>query len=154
MTTDEFELHEVQTAHIRWHKNRPAVTATDALRQAGLRSGGALIYDPDTVDELGKLFAMADPTLETDGRSSTWVRSITREGDGNALVVSIPPEGLERLGYSLDDIKTATGDDRPQVTIHAGPGLVAFEKPPSETVALDRDRFTPDDELREENHDG
>lgn len=138
MADDDIPIREVQTATLRRHGSRSVkVSITEAIREAGLEDGGSFRFDPTAYDELGMVPAIG--RRETvDGRRSEnrLTRNIRKEGANNTLRLVIPEPVLETLGYDIDEVDW---EDPPEVTVWAGPELLAFDRPAARTVTVDRD---------------
>ena len=157
MTDDSFPITEIGTVPIRYHSSTYRVSITDAVERAGLEDGGAFIFDPDAIDELGGLLPALGTENKADGRRSKFGRSIAVEGNEQRRVfrIAIPPEALEELGYDLDEVRAADEEDNPLgITVHAGPELLAFERPSEQTISVDRDHFDEQAKPRTESADG
>ena len=133
------DIREVQTASLRREKsgeNTIIVSATQAIRAAGLEDGGSFRFDPSSVEEIGMLAAIGSEQ-SVDGRSERYARNIRQEGRyGETLRLVIPREALEEL----IDPDSIDWEDPPEVNVWAGDRLLAFElaKPEERTVEIDR----------------
>lgn len=133
--TEDVDIREVQIAPLRFDNNSVVIRASAAIEAAGLADGGSLRFDPAAVDELGLLPALGSPT-SADGRREPLTRSIQHKGAGQTLSVAIPPAALEALGIDADDVDW---DNPPELTVWAGPQLIALERPEQRTISVDRD---------------
>lgn len=133
------DVREVQTASLRRDKasgNTIIVSATKAIRAAGLEGGGSFRFTPGSVDDIGMLAAIGSEETG-DGRSDRLTRNIRHEGqDGGTLRVVIPRDALAEL----IDPDSIDWEDPPEVNVWAGDRLLAFEMadPEERTVNIDR----------------
>ena len=139
------DIREVQTARLRRDKaseNTVIVSATKAIRAAGLEDGGSFRFAPGSVDDIGMLAAIGSEETG-DGRSDRFTRNIRHEGqDGGTLRLVIPHEALAEL---LDP-ESIDWEDPPEVNVWAGDRLLAFEMAEHEerTVNIDREAGSED----------
>jgi hypothetical protein len=144
------DIREVQTASLRREKsdeNTIIVSATKAIRAAGLEDGGSFRFAPGSVEEIGLLAAIGseDPA---DPYNDRFTRNVRHEGHGGGtLRLVIPREALAEL---LDP-DSIDWEDPPKVNVWAGDRLLAFElaEPEERTVAIDRDAGSEEDEANE-----
>jgi hypothetical protein len=138
MTDNTTDIHEVQTASLRQHgagKNSFVVSITKAIRAAGLEDGGSFQFVPESVDEHGMLLAEGNE-VTIDGRGDSLARNIRHQGaGGGTLQLVIPQEGLDALGIDPDAIDW---DNPPELTVWAGPQLLAFERAEQQSISVDQ----------------
>ena len=131
---DNVDIRPVQTARLRLADGSAMISATKAIRAAGLEDGGSFRFDPYTVDELGMLAAIGSE-IEVDGRGDPLARNIRAQGTGGkTLVITIPPDAL---GALLGD-REVDWESPPELNVWAGEKLLAFDLPEERTVSIDR----------------
>ena len=141
------DIREVQTARLRRDKaseNTVIVSATKAIRAAGLEDGGSFRFAPGSVDDIGMLAAIGSEETG-DGRSDRFTRNIRHEGQmGERCGWSSPHGALSQLV----DPDSIDWEDPPEVNVWAGDRLLAFElaEPEERTVAIDREAGGGEDE--------
>jgi hypothetical protein len=147
MSKTEADIREVQTARLRRDKageSTVVVSATEAIRAAGLEDGGSFRFVPSSIEEIGMLAAIGSEET-VDGRSEPYARNIRHEGTGGGtLRLVIPPDALSQL----IDPENIDWEDPPEVNVWAGDRLLAFEMadPEERTVHIDRDATGEDNE--------
>ena len=140
MDETKVDIREVQTASLRRDKASEGtiiISATEAIRAAGLEDGGSFRFDPHTVEEIGMLAALGSEQ-QADGRSDPFARNIRHEGaQGKTLRLVIPREALSQL----IDPGSIDWENPPELNVWVGDRLLAFElaNPGKQTVHIDRD---------------
>lgn len=142
--TDDIDIQEVQTVPLRRKQTSErtlVVSITPSIRAVGLEDGGSFRFDPHAIDELGMLPALGSE-VSVDGRGDPLARNILHEGAGNGtLRLVIPHEAIEALfehsSTPLETIDDIDWDDPPNLTVWAGPQLLAFELAEQRTIAFD-----------------
>jgi hypothetical protein len=140
------DVREVQTASLRRGKageNTIIISATKAIRAAGLEDGGSFRFAPGSVDDIGMLAAIGSEETG-DGRSDRFTRTIRHEGHGGGtLRLAIPHDALSQL----IDPESIDWEDPPEVNVWAGDRLLAFEmaEPEERTVDIERDAGSEED---------
>lgn len=133
--TRDIEIEEVQTARIRQKAGAgdswsPLISATRAIKAAGLADAESIYWDLANAQQgmAPALDENADHRIE---------RTIMHAGSGGAtLQLLIPDEVIEELGITRDEIDS---DDPPEVTIYAGPGVIAIERTTKRVLTLESD---------------
>lgn len=144
MPDEDVPIQQVQRAKLRQHGNRSVVVAiTEAVEVAGRADGGSFRFDPAAYDELGMVPALGSPE-EVDGRRSEHelARNVRKEGAGTLRIV-LPEAVLDTLGFEFDEIDW---ENPPEVSVWAGPDLLAFGAPEERTVSIDRDLDDQEDD--------
>ena len=141
------DIREVQTASLRREKsgeNTIIVSATQAIRAAGLEDGGSFRFDPSSVEEIGMLAAIGSEE-SADSYNDRFERNVRHEGHkGGTLRLVIPHDALSQLV----DPESINWEDPPEVNVWAGDRLLAFElaEPEERTVSIDRGAGSKEDE--------
>ena len=141
-------IREIQTATLRYYESNQTITfsATKAIRAAGLEDGGSFRYVPEMKDEFGMLPALGSPE-EADGRSDPLTSRIQHRGtDGKTKALNVPRACLEVLIEDMPDINSADDidwkADPPEISIWAGPELLALGIPEERRMSVDRDALS------------
>ena len=140
MSENEISIKEVQTATLRKRTSQSGetylISLTPALREAGIEEGELSFQVGEYVDEMGLVPAF---DAELDESPATLTRKILKEGSGRGtLRVHIPKEVLEALP-GFPDVDAIDWENPPELTVLAGPEMVAFEYNEPRSVTLGRD---------------
>jgi hypothetical protein len=150
--SNELPFENVDTVALRWHKKGETesgeetgsfvITATKAIRHAGIDDGGSFVWAmPDEIREMG--LAPARGMHDRVGRRSKL--GVPVQKFKTALVVSVPPEVIEALGYDPNEVRARYKDDRPvNLDLWAGDGMIAVEPAPEKSLAVSDDMFDPE----------
>lgn len=134
-STYDVELEQIQTATIR-QKGRPnggwspLISATKAIKAAGLEDNGALYLDPENTQQ-GLV------TIHSEDADNRIERTILVVG-GGTLRVLLPDEVIDALNITREEIDS---DDPPEVAVYAGSdedgnGVLALERAGQKTITI------------------
>jgi len=137
-SNESISLRPIQTApprRERANENGIIVSLTEAIRAAGLESGGSFRFVPGAVEDLEMLPALGSDE-SVDGRSHPYRRNIRREGTHQSTLRLVIPQQAFATLLDPDSIDWA---DPPLLNVWAGDQLLAFEVADKRSVDVDRD---------------
>ena len=148
-STESVHLEAVQTARPRvkvtndGQTRMVTLTATRAIREAGLVESGeprSVSYHPEAAAELGGLLPAVGYTRPAEVHGSEYAIYSNAPEGGEAHSVGFPTEVLDALDISIDELEEMDRNERPQIAVYAGEGMLGFKTPSIREIAVEGDR--------------